>query len=148
MDEGASTPHLRRVPLHLTKVAFGCAEIGTLRERLLGRAGGGESFVGTRYKPKRADDLAGGSLYWIIKHRVVARSPILGFVEDPDDARRIRIIVAEDLIPVRASPKRAHQGWRYLEPGDAPPDLGDGEAQGLSALPDAMAAELAALALI
>ncbi len=148
MDAARSRPHLPDVPLHLTKVAFGCAEIGTLRDRLSGRASGGESFVGTRYKPKRADDLAGGSLYWIIKHRVVARSPILGFADDPDDSRRIRIRVAEELVPVRAMPKRAHQGWRYLEPGDAPPDLGDGEAQGLSALPDAMAAELAALALI
>ncbi len=139
---------MRGVPLHITKVAVGCAEIGALRERLSGRARGGESFVGTRYRPKRAGDLAGGSLYWIIKHRLVARSPILGFAEDPDDARRIRIVVAEELVPLRAIPRRAHQGWRYLEPGDAPPDLGDGEAQGLSALPDAMAAELAALALI
>jgi hypothetical protein len=136
------------VPLNITKVAVGCAEIGTLRDRLSGRARGGESFVVTRYKPKRAEDLAGGSLYWIIKHRLVARSPILGFIEDPDDARRIRIIIAEDLVPIRAIPKRAHQGWRYLEPADAPADLGDGEAEGLSALPDAMAAELAALALI
>ena len=148
MDAAPRPPHLARVPLHITKVAVGCAEIDALRERLSGRASCGESFVGTRYRPKRADDVVGGSLYWIIKHRLVARSPILGFADDPDDARRIRILVAEALVPVRTVPKRAHQGWRYLEPGDAPADLGDGEAEGLAALPGAMAAELAMLALI
>jgi hypothetical protein len=49
---------------------------------------------------------------------------------------------------VRAVPKRAHQGWRYLAHADAPADLGDGEADGLAALPAHLAAELAVLALI
>jgi hypothetical protein len=135
------------MPLNITKVAVGCADVDTLAERLASRAAAGESFVTTRYQPKRSDELVGGSLYWIVKHRLVARSPILGFEDDPD-GRRIRIRVAAGLVPVRAHPKRAHQGWRYLEARDAPSDLGGGEAEGLGELPRALLAELEALALI
>ncbi|GLU24659.1 hypothetical protein SLE2022_405670 [Rubroshorea leprosula] len=134
--------------LHLTKVAVGCGDVDQLRARLDGRVAEDESWVGTRFRPTRHAEVVGGSLYWIIKHRLVARSAILGFVEDPEDARRIRIRVAPDLVPVRAHPKRAHQGWRYLAADAAPADLGGGEALGIAALPSFMAAELAALALI
>lgn len=135
------------MPLHITKVAVGCGEIETLRARLDGRAEGGETYIVTRFRPKQADEVVGGSLYWIIKHRLVARQEILGFADDPD-GRRIRIRLATGLVPVRAVPKRAHQGWRYLAHADAPADLGDGEADGLAALPAHLAAELAVLALI
>jgi hypothetical protein len=131
----------------MTKVAVGCAEIDTLEQRLTGRAANGETYVVTRFKPKQADALIGGSLYWIVKHRLVARSEILGFEDDPD-GRRIRIRLAERLVPIRAIPKRAHQGWRYLPESDAPADLFGDEAEGLASLPAPMAAELAALALI
>jgi hypothetical protein len=134
-------------PLNMTKVAVGCAEIDTLRARLDSRASAGETFVVTRFRPTRADELVGGSLYWIIKHRLVARQEILGFAED-EDGKRCRILLSADLRPVRAQPKRAHQGWRYLPGPDAPADLGGDEAEGMAALPSAMAAELSALALI
>lgn len=133
--------------LHITKVAVGCAELDTLRERMESRASDGETYLVTRFRPKRESDLVGGSVYWIIKHRLVARQEILGFADDPD-GKRCRILLSAELRPVRAHPKRAHQGWRYLSAADAPPDLGGAEAEGLSALPGAMAAELAALALI
>ena len=67
--------------LHLTKVAVGCADADFLGERLIARASAGESFIMTRYRPTRAAELEGGSLYWIIRHQLVARSPILGFAE-------------------------------------------------------------------
>jgi hypothetical protein len=133
--------------LHITKVAVGCAELDTLRERMEGRAQDGETWLVTRFRPKRDSELVGGSVYWIIKHRLVARQEILGFADDPD-GKRCRILLSADLRPVRAHPKRAHQGWRYLPAADAPPDLGGAEAEGISALPAPMAAELAALALI
>ncbi len=133
--------------LHITKVAVGCAEIETLRERLDARAQAGETFITTRFRPKRESELIGGSLFWIIKHRLVARQEILGFEEDPD-GKRCRILLSAELRPVRAHPKRAHQGWRYLVAADAPADLGGDEAEGMAALPSAMAAELSALALI
>ena len=43
-------------------------------------------------------------------------------------------------------PKRAHQGWRYLEEGDAPTDEDDGS--GLGELPPRLYGKLAALALV
>lgn len=133
--------------LHITKVAVGCAELDTLRARMEARASDGETYLVTRFRPKRESEMVGGSVYWIIKHRLVARQEILGFADDPD-GKRCRILLSAALHPVRAHPKRAHQGWRYLPAADAPPDLGGAEAEGLSALPGAMAAELAALALI
>ena len=87
-----------------------------------------------------------GSLYWIIKHQLVARSPILGFGEAEGGRVAIRIDPELRLIQVRG--KRAHQGWRYLEGADAPPDLGSGDAEGLTELPTALQGALADLALI
>ncbi len=131
--------------LHITKVAFGCPSVEFLADRLNERAGGGETTVTTRYKPKRADELIGGSLYWILKHQLVARSPILGFAESAEGRCVIR--VATPLVPVALYPKRAHQGWRYLIGADAPRDLADGVAE-LGDMPPGMIRELAALALL
>ncbi len=133
--------------LHLTKVAVGCSDIDVLRARLDSRADTSETFITTRYRPKREAEMVGGSLYWIIKHRLVARQAILGFADDPD-GRRIRIRLATELVAVRAQPKRAHQGWRYLPAADAPADLDGEEADGLAELPPRIAAELFALALL
>lgn len=133
--------------LHITKVAVGCSELETLRARMDGRAEGGETHIVTRFRPKREAELIGGSIYWIIKHRIVARQEIRGFTDDPD-GKRCRILLSAALRPTRAHPRRAHQGWRYLADADAPPDLGGEEAQGIDALPAPMAAQLAALALI
>jgi hypothetical protein len=133
--------------LHLTKVAVGCGEVETLRARMTARAEGGETFITTRYRPKREGEVIGGSLYWIIKHQLVARQAILGFEDEPD-GKRVRIRLAADLVAVRARPKRAHQGWRYLTAADAPADIDGEEADGLAELPPGMAAELFALALL
>ncbi len=131
--------------LHISKVAVGCASLDALRRRQLARAQGGVVPVTTRFKPKRADELVGGSIYWIIKHRVTARQTILGFAATEE--RRTIITLDPELVPVRAIPKRAHQGWRYLSPEDAPADF-DGDDGGLSALPATLMAKLAGLALI
>ncbi len=138
--------------LHITKVAVGCAEIDALRDRMAARAEGGETWLVTRFRPKRDGELIGGSVYWIIKHRLVARQQIIGFVEDETDGaggiKRCRIVLSAEVRPVRPHPKRAHQGWRYLAGADVPQDLGGDEVEGMAGLPGYMATELAALALI
>lgn len=130
--------------LHITKVAVGCADADTLGERLRSRAVDGESWIVTRYRPTRHEDVVGGSLYWIIKHQLIARSRILGFAEAEG---RWRIRLAADLVATRIQARRAHQGWRYLDPADAPGDLG-GAVDDLSALPPALVGELALLQLL
>ena len=132
--------------LHITKIAFGCGHVDELAARLDARAGADETTITTRYRPKRADELVGGSLFWIIKHQLVARQPILGFGES-EDGQRCVIRLAVGLVPVRARPKRAHQGWRYLAGDDAPADLLDGPAD-VGAMPPSLIGELAALALL
>lgn len=131
--------------VHLSKVAVGCASVDVLAQRLGARAEGGEVAITTRYRPKRHEELVGGSLFWIIKHRLVARQAILGFAEAEGGRWAIRLDAR--LVPVRGWPKRVHQGWRYLKPEDAPPDLG-GDDEGIAELPPAIASELARLALI
>jgi hypothetical protein len=132
------------VPLHLTKVAFAIESVDHLAERLRIRAAEGGALT-TRYLPKRAAEIEGGSLFWILKHQLVARSPILGFGEA--EGGRVAIHLAAELVLVQARPKRAHQGWRYLEAADAPPDLSPGNA-GIAELPPRLIGELSALALI
>ena len=132
--------------LHLSKVAVGCASLGALAERQRLRLSDGVVPLVTRFMPKRAEELVGGSLYWIVKHRLIARNRILGFATREEDGRTL-IRLDPALIRVRAWPKRAHQGWRYLPEGDVPPDL-DGEPDGLEALPPALLGALASLALV
>ena len=130
--------------LHLTKVAFSCASLETLQRRIAGRAVGGELRIATRMRPKRADELIGGSLHWIVKHRLVARNRILR-LEDRKDGR-IDIVCSAELEVIVPVPKRAHQGWRYLEEKDAPTNTDDGT--GLGELPPRLYGKLSALALV
>lgn len=138
------------MPLHLTKVAFGATSLDHLADRLRQRGEEGPVFLTTRYLPKRHVEIAGpdaprGSLYWIIKHTLVARSPILHFGEA--EGGRVAIHIDPALVLTEGRPKRAHQGWRYLEPGDAPADLDGGTLVG-DAMPASLIGKLAALGLI
>ncbi|MDF7774206.1 DUF1489 domain-containing protein [Sphingomonas sp. AOB5] len=134
------------MPLNITRVAYACDSIDMLADRFAGRAAISDRFeLATRYLPKRHAEMAGGSIYWIVKHKLVGRSPILGFGEA--EGGRAAIILQPKLILVQARPKRAHQGWRYLEGGDVPPDLGDA-AGGIDELPPHLVGELASMGLI
>ena len=132
--------------LNISKVAVGCGSFDALERRQRARLAGGVVPIVTRFMPKRADELVGGSIYWIVKHRIAARQTILGFDTRAEDRRTV-IRLDPELVPVAAKPKRAHQGWRYLAPEDAPPDL-DGDDDGLMALPPRLSMKLAGLALI
>lgn len=134
------------MPLNLTKVAFGIASVDLLIARWRAREGEAPFELGTRYLPKRWQEIAGqGSMFWIVKHQLVARSPILGFGELEGGRTSIRL--DPRLVMTEARPKRAHQGWRYLEGPDAPRDLGAGGG-GVAALPPDLVGRLAELALI
>ncbi|HKX91248.1 MAG TPA: DUF1489 family protein [Sphingomicrobium sp.] len=130
--------------LHLTKVAFACRDLAMLQERVSRRAVGGELRIVTRMRPKRADALVGGNLYWIVKHRLIAAVEILRF-EDREDGR-IDIVCAAELKTVAPLPCRAHQGWRYLDGADAP--SADGDKSGVAELPPQLYGRLVALALV
>jgi hypothetical protein len=130
--------------LHLTKVAFACRDADSLRQRIANRAIAGEIRIATRMRPKRAAELIGGNLYWIVQHRLIAGIEILGF-EDREDGR-IDIVCSAELVAVTPMPRRAHQGWRYLEDAEAP--SGEDDGSGLGALPPRLYGKLASLALV
>lgn len=135
--------------LSITKVAYGAQSLEEIGEWFTGR--GDEVYLTTRYLPKRheeiiaKDDGDGGSLFWIFKHQLVARSPILRFEEAEDG--RTNIVIAAQMIPVHPRPKRAHQGWRYLAENDAPRDIAEGEDSG-DLMPPKLAGDLARLGLV
>ena len=134
------------MPLHMSKVAVSCASVETLKRRVEKRVSDGIVPVITRFMPKRAEELVGGSLYWIVKQRIAARQIILGFEIRASDRKTI-IRLDPELVPVRAQARRGHQGWRYLAASDAPPDLASGE-DGVAALPSDLVGKLTTLALI
>lgn len=137
------------MPLHLTKVAYGAQSLEEMRSWFATR--GPEARLTTRYLPKRhaeivtSGDEGNGSLFWIFKHQLVMRSPILRFEEA--EGGKTHIVIEPRLIDVRPMPKRAHQGWRYLEDENAPRDLGEGESTG-DVMPGHLASDLARLGLV
>lgn len=139
---------------HLIKLAVGCASLAQLSARqqpwLHDRADGRRVYRHrTRFMPKDADAVRqGGSMYWIIKGQILARQSVIDFeLVDAAEAGHCLIHLAPEIVPVLPTPRRAHQGWRYLSPEDAPPDVGSGSGDAAS-MPAAMARELRALALI
>jgi hypothetical protein len=140
--------------LHLIKLCVGCDSVEDLeawiaqRQKARRRRGGqGEHVHVTRMVPRRSGDLLdGGSLYWVIRGAVQARQRLLDiqpFVDD-DGVGRCRLVLEPSVIRTEWQPRRPFQGWRYLEPGDAPRDLKRGRGEDL---PAALSAELAALGL-
>ena len=139
------------MPLHLIKLCVGVSEVDELRHWVAEAVETGETRVHvTRMFPKRREDiLAGGSLYWVMRGMIMCRQPIADLQEviDAEGIHRCRIVFEPTVIAVRPTPRRAFQGWRYLNDDDAPPDLKSGQAFD-DAMPEAMQRELASLALI
>lgn len=102
----------------------------------------------TRMTPRRADDILGeGSLYWVIAGAVRCRQTIAGLEAATDHEGKpcCHILLHPDIVRTAPWPRRPFQGWRYLEPKDAPPDL---VQLGPEIPPEGMAEELAELGLI
>lgn len=128
----------------MTKIAFGAKSYADLASWY--QAGASEpKRLTTKYRPKRHEEMIGGSLYWILNHALVARSEILRFTETPEG--RWFIELEPVLVRVHPQPKRAHQGWRYLAQDKAPRDLAPGEDIG-DALPGKLVGKLEKLGLI
>jgi hypothetical protein len=145
--------------LHLIKLCVGCDSIEDLAawqaERLKARRKAGERrprlFHRTFQAPKRRAELIdGGSLYWVIRGVVQVRQPLLDITEGTKDdgSPCCLLILRNELIPVRPTPRRAFQGWRYLSDEEAPEDLKRGSAAGIVAMPPKLRKQLAELGLL
>jgi len=153
--------------VHLVKLCVGIDSVDELvqyreslmQKKLKGRKGKSvvlEDSHWTRSKPKRAEEvLDGGSLYWVIRGRICARHRILRLDDVEDEAGKTYCAIVYDptVIVTESRPRRAFQGWRYLEEEDAPPDLADQraalrDAKAEAGLPEEMVAELKALGLL
>ena len=137
------------MPIHIVKLCVGADSVEDLAlwqkhqvEKLKRRA----PVCGTRMWPKRVDDvLAGGSLYWVIKGAVVVRQRIVEVAEVTDEhGLRCGLWLDPKLVRTAPQPRRAFQGWRYLDAGDAPADL-EGRKNKGGDLPEKLRAELVSL---
>ena len=121
------------MPLHLLKLCVGCDSLEDLEEwiafrlREMRKAGEKpEQRHTTRMVPKRVEELLdGGSLYWVIRGNVQGRQRLLDVrpFRDPEGIQRCHLILDPQVIATSWQPRRAFQGWRYLEADDSPPDL-------------------------
>jgi hypothetical protein len=138
------------MPVHLLKLCVGVDSIDQLARFQARRlANEGELYHKTRHTPRRADEvLAGGSIYWIIKGFVRVRQRIVGVERRTGEGRgaHCHLVLDPELVPTALQPRRPHQGWRYLEPADAPPDAARGEVE--EEPPPEMASELRELGLL
>ncbi len=110
---------------------------------------GGRPVHITRMWPKRAEEvLAGGSLYWVFKGAILCRQRIVGLEEriGGDGITRCALVLDPEVIRTEAAARRPFQGWRYLPPADAPPDLARTRVRD-EALPPALAQALAQIGL-
>src|SRR4051794_27493937 len=117
------------MPLHMIKLVVGAPTVEDLLEwRRLNAQDGGPWILRTRQTPKRAAEMVdGGSVYRVFKGMILCRQKILDVAtvgEGP--AARCHVRLDETVVRVAPTPRRAFQGWRYLEPKDAPGDLAQG----------------------
>jgi hypothetical protein len=145
---------MRKAVLHIIKLSVGpkdVAQLAALQQARLEREPPLRHW--TRMAPKRAAEVCdGGSIYWVVGGFVRVRQRILAIEDDTEDDGTpcVALVLDPPLVPVAARPTKPFQGWRYLKPEDAPPDVADagGAAEGLEALPPKLRAALAELCLI
>lgn len=114
----------------MIKLCVGAATVEDLLEWQRRRAPDGPWILRTRQTPKRAAELIdGGSLYRVFKGVILCRQRIVAIdTVGEGAAARCEVTLHPEPVRVAPTPRRAFQGWRYLQPGDAPPDLSDGGA--------------------
>lgn len=116
--------------VHMIKLCVGADSIDDLeawQARLMQTAA--RPYHHTRMAPKQREALlAGGSIYWVIRRAIRVRQRIVDIrtLEDNSGRSFCELVFDPELIAVQPRRKRPFQGWRYLKPGDAPPDLDPG----------------------
>lgn len=102
----------------------------------------------TRMMPKRIEALLdGGSLYWVIKGHIAARHRLIDIRPvTKNGTPHCGIVYDPELVATERRFRSPFQGWRYLEPNDAPPDAR--QIKGGDDLPEALKIELAELGLL
>ncbi len=113
--------------LHMIKLCVGAGTIEELVDWRRTHQAGQAWTLRTRQTPKRAAEMTdGGSLYRVFKGVILCRQRILEVRTVGDGAAaRCEVTLDEDVVRVVPTPRRAFQGWRYLQPKDAPADLSD-----------------------
>ena len=133
---------------HLLKLCVGAESVEDLaawQRSQAGRWPRGRAIHVTRMWPRREDEvLGGGSLYWVIKGLILCRQRILELeaVTEGDGVTRCALHLDAAIVRTAAVPRRPFQGWRYLPPDEAPPDLAPGRGRD-DPLPPEMARALA-----
>ncbi len=141
------------IMLHLVKLSVGTESVDSLERWQRTAAAKGPDGLPrhvTRMWPKReAEVLAGGSIYWVIRGVTLCRQRIvrLDEVTGRDGIRRCAIVLEPKLVRVAATPRRPFQGWRYLDPADAPRDLRERRADE-DALPPGLSTALAEIGVL
>ncbi|ODT69718.1 MAG: hypothetical protein ABS75_15725 [Pelagibacterium sp. SCN 63-23] len=140
--------------IHMVKLCVGVASVEELESYRDERAHWWDADYGedvhvhrTRMMPKRREEMEGkSSIYWVMSGAIVCRQQILRLAQftNAEGIDYCDIIMSPDIVRTLPYPKRPFQGWRYLRPEDAPPDM-EGNDNGNSA---ELAAELAKMGLI
>ena len=112
--------------LNLIKLCVGCDTV----DELLGwwresHAEGEPWRLRTRQTPRRGAELVdGGSVYRVFKGFILCRQRILAVDTVGQGAvSRCEVTLDPNVVLTDPTPRRAFQGWRYLEDKDAPRDL-------------------------
>jgi len=112
--------------LNLIKLCVGCDTVEELIDWWRATIGPDQPWkMRTRQTPRRAAELVdGGSLYRVYKGFILSRQRILAVeTVGAGQAARCEVTLDPDVILTEPTPRRAFQGWRYLETKDVPPDL-------------------------
>lgn len=125
----------------MIKLCVGAATVEELIDWRRTHMAGPDWILRTRMTPKRAAEMIGqGSVYRVFKGVILCRQLILDIRTVGEGvAARCEVVLDEDVVRVAPTPRRAFQGWRYLEAKDAPPDL---SSEAFGDVPPELAREL------
>jgi len=137
--------------VHLLKLSVGVHDIAHLSALQRARAETDPPLRHrTRQMPKRAADIIdGGSIFWVIAGMIQCRQRILDIERDqrPDGTPCVALLLDPAIVLVDGRPVRPFQGWRYLNPEAAPPDISEGAGSSVQ-LPTALRLALVELCLL